>query len=342
MKRPIYKSLNHLRQSLNIPEINTNKQFSHTGCENGVFFTNNEILTAMSREDGKFIFKSATELTFNQYRGQIKHYNFKCSANLYRSKDLKSKFIEVCRTIAFEEFLEKHPFVQFINSLQDEIYINKTAIAQHYELKTPYLDLTSNFDVASFFATCELINGKYKPYKGNEYGVIYVFDEVLNHTIQKHGYDTNLEYVGWQPLPRPEQQRASTYKLKENEDFTNFKHVNSYLFLHNRSQSKEIWQKFDKGRILFPKDSIKEVAEIFKKLTSFTENEISEAKSRFSEWFDNFNDEDLKNIISDLEMIQIRENINWNNFVECSFTYWEKEYAKTLNKINYRVSFIVK
>ncbi len=42
MKRPIYKSLNHLRQSLNIPEINTNKQFSHTGCENGVFFTNND------------------------------------------------------------------------------------------------------------------------------------------------------------------------------------------------------------------------------------------------------------------------------------------------------------
>ena len=43
MQRPIYKSLNHLRQNINIPEINTNKQFSHNGSANGIFFTNNEI-----------------------------------------------------------------------------------------------------------------------------------------------------------------------------------------------------------------------------------------------------------------------------------------------------------
>lgn len=336
MQKPIYKSLNHLRQCLHIPEINTNKLFSHNGDDSGIFFSNNEILTAMRREDGKLIFKTGTELTFNQYRGQIKHYNLQCGANLYRSKDLKNKFIEVCRTIAFEIFLEKHPFIQFIDTLQDEIYINKTAIAQHYELKTPYLDLTSNFDVASFFATCELINGKYKPYKGKEYGVIYIFNEVFNHA-QKQGYDSNFEYIGWQPLPRPEQQRASSYKLKENQNFSNFKHVQSYLFLHNRSQSKEIWQKFDKGKFFFPKDSTKEVAEIFKKLTSFTENEIIEAKIRFSEWFESYNKNDLENIVFDLDIINSRENLNWKDFVENSFTYWEKEYVKTMNKTNYRL-----
>jgi hypothetical protein len=37
MNKKVYKSLNHLRQSLNIPEINTNKQFSHDGSANGIF-----------------------------------------------------------------------------------------------------------------------------------------------------------------------------------------------------------------------------------------------------------------------------------------------------------------
>lgn len=336
MQKPIYNSLKHLRQSLNIPEINTNKVFSHNGCANGVMFSNNEILTAMRIEDEKIIFKSGTELTYNQYRGQIKHYNLRCGANLFRCDKLKDKFIEVCRTIAFENFLDKHPFIQFINTLQDEIYINKTAIAQHYELKTPYLDLTSNFDVASFFATCELLNGKYKPYKGKEFGVIYVFNEVLNHGINQ-GWDSNFENVGWQPLPRPEQQRASTYKLNQNENFANFKYVQSYLFSHNRTQSKEIWQKFDKGKILFPKDSTNEVAEIFKRTTSFTEDEIFEAKIRFKEWFKDFNQNDLEIIISDIERIKSRDTIKWDNYMDCSFNYWEKEYDKTMQKINYRM-----
>ena len=335
MKKPIYKSLKHLRQSLNIPEINTNKIFSHNGSANGVMFSNNEILTAMRREDEKIIFKSGTELTHNQYRGQIKHYNLQCGANLYRCEDLKSAFIEVCRTIAFEIFLEKHPFIQFINSIQDDIYINKTAIAQHYELKTPYLDLTSNFDVASFFATCELINGKYKPYKGKEYGIIYVFNETFNHA-QKQGYDINFENIGWQPLPRPEQQKASTYKLKQNENFADFKYVQSFLFSHNRTQSKKIWERFDKGKLLFPKDSIRDIAEIFKKLNSFTLNEIELAETRFTEWFENY-DNTLKEIISDLEIIRCRENLVWNDYIECNQNYWEKEYIRTLDKINYRM-----
>lgn len=336
MQKPIYKSLAHLRQSLNIPEINTNKVFSHNGTANGIFFSNNEVLTAMRREDGKIIFKSGLEFSYNQYRGQIKHYNLKCGANLFRCDKLEDKFIEVCRTIAFEIFLDKHPFIQFINTFQDEIYINKTAIAQHYELKTPYLDLTSNFDVASFFATCELINGEYKPYKGKELGVIYVFNEVLNHGINQ-GWDSNFENIGWQPLPRPEQQRASTYRLKQSENFANLKYVKSFLFLHNRTQSKEIWKKFDKGKILFPKDSIKNVAEIFKKLNSFTLSEIELAKIRFTEWFQSFNQNELEIVISSLETTLTRNNLNWADFIECSHYYWEKEYIRTLNKINYRM-----
>jgi len=335
MKTRVYKSLNHLKQHLQIPEINTNKMFSCNGCANGIMFTNNEQLNAMDRGDGKIIFKSGTEMTFSQYRGQVKNYNLQCGANLYRIKDLKSAFLEVCRTIAFEKFLEKHPFVQFVNSLDDNIHINKTAIAQHYELKTPYLDLTSNFEVASFFATCEQINGKYKPYKGKEYGVMYVYNEVLGTAIAQED-NFEFEYLGWQPLPRPEQQRASTYKLKENENFATKRYVQSYLFSHSRSQSKDIWLKFDKGKTLFPKDSTKEIAEKFKKFELFTNDEILEAKERFNMWFTSFDKVELEKILDDVDSISSRDSINWCDFMECDKSYWEKEYAKTLNKVAYR------
>lgn len=335
MKKLIYKSLRHLKQYLNIPEINTNKVFSHNGDITGMFFSNNEQLTAMSREDGEIIFKSGLELTSYQYRGQVKNYNL-CGANLYRSKDLKAIFIEICRTISFENFLEKHPFIQFINSLEYNIYINKTALAQHYELKTPYLDLTSNFDVASFFATCEIRDGKYKPYKGKELGIIYRLNENLNHAVQTQGYDSNFEYIGWQPLPRPEQQRGSTYKLKQNDNFANLQYVQSYLFSHSCSQAKDIWLKFEKGKTLFPKDSTKDVAEIFKNLTSFTKNEIYEARNRFFQWFEDINFKDLENIIQNIEILSSRNNLNWSDYIENSPDYWEKKYGETINKASYR------
>lgn len=336
----LFKSISHLRQYLSVPEINTNKAFSHNGQACGVIFSNNEQLTAMSREDNKIIFKSGEELTFYQYRGQVKHYNFQCSPNIYRTKE-SNIFLEICRTVSFENFLAKHPFIQFINSLEDNIYINKTALAQHYELKTPYLDLTSNFDVASFFATCELINGKYKPYKGKEIGIIYRLDETLNHAVQTQGYDSNFEYIGWQPLPRPEQQRGSTYKLKINENFANLKYVQSYLFTHSRSQAKNIWLKFGKGKTLFPKDSTKDVAEIFKNLTSFTRDEINEAKNRFFQWFEGRNSQDLEKIIQDIEILNSRDNLNWNDYVENGPDYWEKEYIKTISKISYRNCYYI-
>lgn len=341
MQTKLFKSLNHLKRYLNITEINTNKLFSHNGQTNGVMFTNNEQLTAMSNKDGKIIFKSGTELTFYQYRGQVKHYNFQCGANIFRLKDLKSIFLEICRTTAFEEFLEEHPFIQFINSIEDNIFINKTALAQHYELKTPYLDLTSNFDVASFFATCEIKNGKYKPYKGKEVGIIYKLDETLNHTIQSQGYDSNLEYIGWQPLPRPEQQRGSTYKLKKNENFANLKYVQNYLFTHSRSQAKDIWLKFEKGKTLFPKDSTKDVAEVFKNLTAFTREEIDEARNRFFQWFEDSNSKDLEKIIQNIEILSSRDNLMWNDYIEDKPDYWEKEYIKTISKVSYRNSYYV-
>jgi hypothetical protein len=335
MKTRVYKSLNHLKQHLQIPEINTNKIFSHNGQANGIMFTNNEQLTAIDRGDGKIIFKSGTEMTLYQYRGQAKNYSLQCEANIYRVKGLQSTFLEVCRTVAFERFLGKHPFILFVDSIQDDIYINKTAIAQHYELKTPYLDLTSNFDVASFFATCEQINGKYKPYKGKEYGVMYVYNEVLDTTRSiKESFE--FEYLGWQPLPRPEQQRASTYKLQENESFATKKDVQSYLFSHSRSQSKDIWLKFDKGKILFPKDATKDIAEKFKNLVSFTNEEISEAKSRFNLWFNNYDKLEFEKILDEIQTIQLRDDLNWCDFMDCDRGYWEEEYARTLNKVSYR------
>lgn len=330
---PIYPKLNSLKQKLATKPIT-----NYRGIE---FGTDEDALHAMGTIDGKVVFKSGLEMTFKQYRGQVKEYPT-CNANLYRTQDYEKIFLSVCRTIAFENLLDNHPYMKLLKQVKyddGDIYINNTAIAQHYELQTPYLDLTSNFDVASFFATCILdpYTGKYKPYLGTEnVGVIYVYNEMMHFAFE----DMNFEYIGWQGLPRPEEQKGSIYHLKYNEDFANVSGVRKHYFKHSPSTSKKIWNQFDQGKLLFPDDVAADLANECKKLTTFTENEILQAKNRFIQWTKiKYKDADFDTILDKLNILIVKDSLlKWNSLMDIQESHWIDKVNTVFQKTKTRMS----
>jgi hypothetical protein len=337
----IYPKLTSLKQKLNIKKINTGRTFTHNNSLNGIVFNDREALHAMGRIDGKVVLKSGLEMTDFQYRGQIKDYPT-CNANLYRETNANESeiFLQICRTIAFERFLDKHPYIQLLK-MNTEIYINNTAIAQHYELQTPYLDLTSNFDVASFFATCEYdpSTKSYQPYTNTQkLGVIYMYNEMMNLMIDDE--DMKFEYLGWQGLPRPEEQRGSIYHLKHNEDFNTVRGVKKYFFQHSKRVSEKIWNQFNKGKTLFPNDVASDLANQCKSLTTFTKEELEIAEKRFEEW--------TGHKLSTLQYIEFMEtskigivessSLNWGEIMNIQESYWLEKMEKTFSTTRSRMA----
>lgn len=340
-----YPTIKFLKQKLKIQPVNTGRQFTHNGQACGIVFDDMERLHAIVGVDNCIHLKSGTEFSTTLYRGQNEDYGV-CKTTLDRCETQEEQFLSICRTIAFEELLEVHPFVKFVRSLpplgENYLCLNLTGMAQHYGLHTNYLDISSNFDVASFFATCKYENGKWKPISYlPKYGVIYKINELslAPFVDSKINSEILLEYLGWQPLPRPEQQRASVLKVAKNTNLDTINGVQKYYFKHSLSQSKKIWKQFDEGKTLFPDDSAADLANECNKLNLFTSEQISKASNRFWQWngMKTYN----QNKILDNSKIEIIEksSLCWDNLVETDSKYWEKKFDETMNKVGFRMSY---
>ena len=58
----------------------------------------------------------------------------------------------------FKTFLQHLPQLRFFESRN--YYIDYVGLAQHYGLQTDMMDLTSDIDVALFFAMCDIPKGR--------------------------------------------------------------------------------------------------------------------------------------------------------------------------------------
>ena len=338
-----YPTLKSLKQKLQIQPINTGKQFTHNGQACGIVFHDIERLHAMVGVDGCIHLKSGTEFSMVQYRGQNEDFGV-CKTTLDRCKSQEEQFLNICRTIAFEELLEVHPFVKYVRTLpplgENHLCLNFTGMAQHYGLHTDYLDITNNFDVACFFATCKYENGQYYPISNiSKPGVIYkIYEMIMPPFVENESNkDMLLEYLGWQPLSRPEQQRASVLKVAKDTNLDTISGVQKYYFKHSIYQSKKIWKQFDEGKALFPDDSAADLANICSKLNSFTNKQLNKAFERFELWSGKkINEEQILNSLK-IETVE-QTKLNWNGLVETDFKYWENKFDKTMNKVGFRLT----
>ena len=93
-----------------------------------------------------------------------------------------------------------------------------------------------------------------------------------------------VHIVGWQPLPRSEQQRAYVVRMKPDQDFTSLPTVQTFHFRHQEHISHRVWEAFGRGEALFPRDAAAELADRAETMTGFTSDQIKRAWERLSQW----------------------------------------------------------
>ena len=276
----IFSDLDTLQQMLSIPPVNTGRLLFPTGPA-GIVADDIEGLYAYSNDSGRLHLVSGVELQDFLYRGQVEE-KLPCVPTLGRIDTLEGRLLSLCRGVAFEEALEVHPFVR--KAAESGLHVDHEGMAQHYGLPTDMLDLTGSFAVASFFATCrrDPDSGRYLPVADNAPpGVIYRVTACILEDRQRESF----HLVGWQPLPRPEQQRACAIRMKPGQDFVHdlFTTEPAY-FKQNAAISRRIWKQFDEGRALFPHDPAAELSKQARALREFTSQQMARAWSRVEAW----------------------------------------------------------
>lgn len=285
MPKYIFDSLAKLKERLGIKPVNTGQQFNYRG----IVFDDVEALQARLSINGDCVnLVSGVEFSMVEYRGQTQEYE-SCLSTLDRIQSDHELFAALCRSTYFKQALEYHPAITQLKSAAFDvgaenakplpIGIDLDGIAQHYGLPTQYLDITSNFSVASFFSTQRWDN-KAKRFEPMRMvpppGVIYVLhpDALLGY---QGGEGFPYKPVGWQPFPRPEQQRANAVCMGTGEDFAKSLPVDIFYFQHSRNQSKRIYEEFDGGDKLFPADGLADFAESVQSKNSFPQRTLDEA-----------------------------------------------------------------
>ena len=279
-------TLDVLRPSLELQTVNTGRQFNVPPAPYGFVMNDIEGLHALADERGHIMLTSGVEMPMTVYRGQTQAHQ-PCVPSLARLPHAQDQLLAHARSVAFAEAIDAHPFVAYCAQARlfdAPLNIDKQGLAQHYGLSTDLLDVTSNFDVASFFATCRW-NADSRSYQPVTFsaqpGVLYRFTP---HFFVELNQAAEFRHVGWQPLHRPKQQRACAMLMKKGHDFESLPTVQKVRFRHSAKVSTRIWKSFDEGRALFPKDAAAELAEQAKCLTMFTCEQLDQAWEKLDAW----------------------------------------------------------
>ena len=199
------------------------------------------------------------------FRGESELHN-PCKPNL--SRNLKQKLFtkELMKGQEMMLLMMSHPLVQLLDlgvELCGELCrfeMNLFGLTQHYYNKTSFLDLTSDPQVAAFFATTKYDwkTDTYSPIEDEDskLGVLYYYSLNIDEDfgVQNDGRRSPLSTIGLQVFPRSGRQRGFLYDLRPNENFNDVARVNAVRFRHKADIARRIYTQYDGGKKLFPDD----------------------------------------------------------------------------------------
>ena len=164
---------------------------------------------------------------------------------------------------------------------------NPYALAYLYGLATPFVGLTADLDVASFYAVTKWDEDErqYAPLKQGE-GVLYAYElrQPLNQT-------RSLNTLGLQVFKRTYYQKSYVLQLHENADFNKLIALTGFRFNHDEELSKEIFDKFEGGALLAPEDDLlskKLCSDDWQESPEFTRAELEEVYAHIEEYWKEF------------------------------------------------------
>lgn len=289
----------------------------------------NGVITQMPYGDRIITFPS----TRHFYRGEKQIYPSSLPS-LRRKIDSKSPeekeiyaAIAHLKVIRFGNFIWNLDIVPYWDMYMSNI--NEKALAQHYGFETFLLDLTNDFMVALFFATCKynwekdcyepLSNQDINQNEDTKYGVIFhapnwrldwnnveanlklmdklVFEgqEIRGFPIDSGVYDEIAFKIGYQPFYRCSYQSGYVYPLKHGQALQENPVFEKLRFKQSEEFSHYIFELMDEGRKIYPNEGIGLLREQLKKIQETMEFTLDDIKEVYEEEVD-------KNLFSNLEV----------------------------------------
>ena len=218
------------------------------------------------------------------YRGENQIYQRSVSS-LYRSIELMNEeerriyqFINKMRLKEFEKLICRFDITQFW--INNNITVLFEPLAQHYGMETTWLDITSDLEVALFFATCKW-NQKDKRWypltkkdteqnEKTKYGVIFhVPSWQINASISSQELIENMNVIlpiGYQPFMRCHSQHAYGINMNKPRPLQNDYMFEKLHFRHDEKFSQMIYEKMGQGRNVYPREGLDNFACIIDEL----------------------------------------------------------------------------
>lgn len=230
-------------------------------------FTINQ-LELRPEEGGKLMprFSIKPSLRHNKflYRGQAEFFS-PCKPSMFRDKK-KTYFVDdIIQTNELKCLLKTHPLVRLFEQgfklLHEHIRfkINYKGLAQHYYNNTELLDLTSDIEVAKFFAvtTFDMDNDRYVKYEGDKLGVLYYFDIKPNSFSDTKEKSYIIDAIGKQPFMRSGNQSGFLINMNKGDDFNKYPEVRYVFFRHDLAITDRIFAQFDNGNKIMPDEILR-------------------------------------------------------------------------------------
>ena len=257
--------------------ISPNSPLIQLNSTNGMFFKRTNEYEIIDMGDSYAAFPG---FPFQLFRGESKLYD-SCRASIYRSENPDDVVVDELKIIEFKNVLLTFPQVRY--AIEDNMKVDYLALAQHYELNTCLVDVTSEVEIAAYFATHRWINGIATPVE-NGIGCIRVFP---SPALAIETMDPRFHMIGLQCFKRPGIQAAYGFEMDQDEDLS--KRGNCFCFRQNYEASKLIHTNYhvnqakvdkilaegvmrrvepdeitDENSWLFPDEEIADVAKLIK------------------------------------------------------------------------------
>ena len=250
--------------SFRISWASPNVSFYNIENANRHYFVANQLSQTRIAIPPRFSLKPTLRDNKFLFRGQAEFYS-PCKPSLFRNSEKRYYVDDIIQINELEVLLRDHPLVKLFEQgffLMNEFIrfkINFIGLSQHYYNKTHLLDLTSDMEVAKFFAvtTFDMDNDCYVEYKGDKLGVLYYYDIKADTFAGREGRNYVVDTIGKQPFMRSGNQSGFLINLGRDDDFNILPDVRYVFFKHNPSITSRIFKESMNGDKYMPQEMLR-------------------------------------------------------------------------------------
>lgn len=303
----------------------------------------------MLMDDGTHILMPLSPAQYSYYRGESSFHK-DCRPSLYRKEMTDADiFVERIKRCEMELMMQQYPITDlFANSIQAQapdgvripipFRVGYDGMAQHYGIKTEFMDLTLDPWTSAFFAATKYDDATdtYSVIEDTDkyqYGTFYLYNEIPI-LAPRH---TRIDVVGMQPLFRPGRQSAYVFRMEQGENFNTLsQHV---MFRHDAAVNRLIFEHANDGNQLFPKELIgTRIRREIVKGEEFSRQAFSEAKCRYAT---SLSEESLMGYLTDKHIKINATDRQWFSEAEKkdAVDYWETYQQELFSKLHLRWSY---